>query len=54
MSKAILAPVLIILLVTFGLVESHTHSNKEISSKIDNTKIMYGSTVRIKAVPYNY
>jgi hypothetical protein len=33
---------------------AHSHPQAEITSKIDATKITYGSTIRIKAVPFNY
>lgn len=47
---------LIALLATALLwqVSAHTHNRGEINAKIDKTQIMYGSTIRIRAVPFAY
>ena len=46
--------ILIILLGSILQTYEHSHSHTQINEKINNLKVMYGSTIRIKAVPVNY
>lgn len=42
------------LLVVLTQAHIHHHTKQQIQEKIGKTKIMYGATVRIKAVMFNY
>lgn len=58
MSKSQLASLSLLLVLAIvaplALCHSSTYNAREIAAKIDSTKIMYGSTIRIKAIPFNY
>ena len=43
----------IVALIIPGML-AHTHDKAQIHAKIEKTQIMYGSTIRLKAVPFSY
>ena len=49
-----LPPAILLILCTVALADIPHLNKKQISEKIDSTKIYYGSTVRIKAAAFPY
>jgi hypothetical protein len=52
--KSIIPTIFLFSIIVSVYTHSTSHDHTEINKKIDNTKIMYGSTIRIKAIPFNY